>query len=243
MQIDAVAQNGVIRMTNDLKPLLAHHPVFSKLGAEGLQTAVEIALSRHYGAGAFITYGGDVWPYLMIVASGCLEVIKGSEDGKQLVALTLDRGEAFWGLAFFSDGVRTPVSVRAREDSDAFMWRRDQMVPLLLSDPEAMWTLCQLMINRMNQASQIVENFAFKPMAKRLAGFLAEMFAESGETSLKRTLTLDDIAARVGSSREEVCRALYQFSNQNLIEITRTEFSLMDKAGLLRLADQEPTPS
>ncbi len=226
-------------MAERLKQLLENHPIFSRLGDDLLTNTIECALSRHYQAGEYVTYYGDVWPYLLIVASGCLEVAKESCDGKQLVALTLKEGEAFWGLAFFNDDMETPVLVQARENSEVYLWARDQILPFLLESPLALWDLCQQIVSRMNQASQIVENLAFKPMAKRLACLLLDMFSESSETSLKRTMTLDDIAARVGSSREEVCRALYQFADKNLIEITRTEFSLVNKDGLAYLADQQ----
>ena len=46
------------------------------------------------------------------------------------------------------------------------------------------------------------------------------------------------MAARIGTTREMVCRLLYRFSDEGLIRVTRTEFALTDKNGLTRLADQ-----
>jgi hypothetical protein len=46
------------------------------------------------------------------------------------------------------------------------------------------------------------------------------------------------MAARVGSTREMVCRALYNFSDKKLIEVTRTEFVLTDREGLARLVER-----
>lgn len=223
-------------MNARLRRLLETDTVFSQLSSEQLDSAVSSAVSRHYEPDSFVAYYGDVWPYLLIVEAGKLEVVKESLDGKQLVALSLGAGATFWGLAFFNDGMTTPGAIQAKEPSDISLWPREVILPLLLASPQALWHLSQLMVIRMNQASQIVESLAFKPMAKRLAGFMLDMFSETGETSLRRTLTLDDIAAHVGSTREEVCRALYQFADKNLIDITRTEFSLIDRDGLSRMA-------
>ena len=44
------------------------------------------------------------------------------------------------------------------------------------------------------------------------------------------------MAARIGSTREMVCRALYSFSDKKLIEVTRTEFVLTDHEGLDQLS-------
>jgi CRP-like cAMP-binding protein len=225
-------------MNAHLRQLLEKHPIFLQFTSDQLDEAVNCAMSRHYDPGGFVTYYGDVWPYLLIVEAGRLDVIKESCDGKQLVALSLGPGTAFWGLAFFNDGMQTPGAVQAKQSSDIYLWSREAILPLMMASPHALWHMCQQMVTRMNQASQIVESLAFKPMAKRLASFLLEMFAETGETSVKRTLTLDDIAAHVGSTREEVCRALYQFADKNLIEITRTEFSLINRDGLSQMADE-----
>jgi DNA-binding transcriptional regulator LsrR (DeoR family) len=50
-----------------------------------------------------------------------------------------------------------------------------------------------------------------------------------------RSLTLDDMAARIGSTREVVCRFLQRFADENLINITRTEFEISDRQGLMNI--------
>ena len=51
-------------------------------------------------------------------------------------------------------------------------------------------------------------------------------------------MTLDEMAAHIGSTREMVCRILQRFANQGLIEITRTEFSFTDREQLNLLAQK-----
>jgi hypothetical protein len=63
---------------------------------------------------------------------------------------------------------------------------------------------------------------------------LLEQYPDQGPVA--RNLTLDDMAARIGSTREMVCRVLYRLSDDSLIELTRTEFNLVDRAGLQRIA-------
>jgi len=94
------------------------------------------------------------------------------------------------------------------------------------------------MITRMQQVSEIVEGLAFQPVAARLAGLILKQFGQAGDTSVERSLTLDEMAAMVGSTREMVCRILYRFADESLIEVTRTEFKLTDEAGLAELANQ-----
>jgi CRP-like cAMP-binding protein len=69
-----------------------------------------------------------------------------------------------------------------------------------------------------------------------LAKFLVGCFGEDPGERISRDLTLDEMAAHVGTTREMVCRILHRFSNQGLIEITRTEFVFTDREGLDQLA-------
>jgi len=46
------------------------------------------------------------------------------------------------------------------------------------------------------------------------------------------------MAARIGSTREMVCRLLYKFSDEGLIRITRTDFSVTDPENLLKRAQK-----
>jgi len=55
---------------------------------------------------------------------------------------------------------------------------------------------------------------------------------------IERSLTLDDMAARIGSTREMVCRLLYKFSDEGLIRITRTEFTITDPENLEKRAQK-----
>jgi CRP/FNR family transcriptional regulator len=94
------------------------------------------------------------------------------------------------------------------------------------------------MVERMERASSIVEGLAFQPVAGRLARLLLEHYGGvDGPTA--RDLSLEEMAAHVGSTREMVCRMLYRFSDDRLIDITRTEFTLIDHNGLGQLAGED----
>ncbi|HMM28109.1 MAG: Crp/Fnr family transcriptional regulator [Chloroflexota bacterium] len=225
-------------MRAELEALLSHNAIFSLLSADQRQAVQQRAQHRRYPKGSYLALYGDVWPYLFIVADGQVDGVKESEEGRQLILLSAGPGAVFWGLAFFKEETRMPVSLQARQDSQVFLWSREALVPLLRGAPDALWRLCEQMIGYMQHASQIVEGLAFQPVAGRLASFLLSQFAGLGETAITRDLTLDQIAAKIGTTREQTCRALYQFSDQNLITITRTELQLLDKAGLARVAGQ-----
>lgn len=197
---------------------------------------MQAAIHRTYREGQIFATRGEVWPFLFLVESGEIQAEKESLEGRRLQVLTLGPGEIFWGLAFFRDDAPMPVMLQAVTQSAVHLWSRDRLLPLLLENSRVMWELCRGMVDRMARASEIVEDLAFQPVAGRLARLLLERYEGASAGPVERDLTLDEMAARIGTTREMVCRILYRFSDDELIEITRTEFTLSDTDGLAQLA-------
>jgi CRP-like cAMP-binding protein len=220
-----------------LLDLLRAHPVFSLLDEENLSRLAGFAVKRELKKGEILVSQGEVWPNLFLIARGEMDAIKVSGEGRNLLVTTFRKGELFWGLAFFQEGAPLPASLQAHVAALIYLWPRQLLEPIFIEHGSVTWELCRLTIQRLQRASAIVEELAFQPIAGRLARFLLDHFETAGESSIARHLTLDEMAARVGTTREMVCRVLYRFADRNLIDVTRTEFVLTDKDGLGRVAD------
>lgn len=218
-----------------LESLLLANTVFASLAPSDLKELAQLGSTRAYPKEEKVILHGEVWPYLFLVGEGSMDAVKESPEGRNLLVTTFPTGQIFWGLAFFQADAPMPVTLQAHEPSRLVLWHRDAVMPILVRNGQAAWELCRLMAVRMQYASGILEGLAFQSVAGRLARLLLEHFETAGESSIARHLTLDELAARVGSTREMVCRALYSFSDRNLIEVTRTEFVLRDRDGLTRL--------
>ncbi|MDD2695770.1 MAG: Crp/Fnr family transcriptional regulator [Anaerolineales bacterium] len=215
-----------------LDELLAQHPVFAGLSPSDLQLLASLARTRDYAREAWITYYGDIWPYLFLVESGEVIALKESSEGRSLIMITLQPGEIFWGLAFFLEEAPMPVSLTAAQPSRIHAWSRPDLLPILMRNGACSWELARLMVGRMLRASQIVEELAFQPVAVRLANLLLERFGDAVGDYITRDLTLDEMAAYIGTTREMVCRSLYRFAEEGAIQIKRTEFMIADREKL-----------
>ncbi len=218
--------------------LLSSNSLFARLDSTARSKLAEHALSRLYHKGETITCRGDVWPHLLLVESGTVNLLRESGEGRTLIVASLGCGEIFWGLALFYPNAPSVVTIQAREESRLLLWHRDVVLPFLLENGEASWELCRLLVSRMERASEILGELAFQPVAGRVARLLVDHFKDADGDRVKRDLTLDEMAARAGTTREMVCRALYDFADKGLILITRTEFQLTDKSGLIQLAER-----
>jgi CRP-like cAMP-binding protein len=70
---------------------------------------------------------------------------------------------------------------------------------------------------------------AFQPLTGRVARLLLDQYP-AGQNVAPRHLTLDEMASRVGTTREMVCRILYRFAEAGAIQINRTEFVFTDRS-------------
>jgi len=220
-----------------LTVLLNAHPVFTSLDEKDRSLVAKWAVKRELKKSERLVMQGDVWPYLFLVAQGEVDAVKVSSEGRNLLVTTFGTGELFWGLAFFQEEAPLLATLEAHVPSLVYLWHRQYIEPFFIEHGRMSWELCRLMIQRMQRASAIVEELAFQPVAARLAKLLLDNFENAGEAAVSRHLTLDEMAARIGTTREMVCRALYRFADKKLIDVTRTEFVLTDKNGLRQIAE------
>ena len=207
---------------------LTQNQVFSHLDIDDLQLIEEKAHMRKFQNGEWIVHHGDVWPNLFFVKKGRVTAIMESPEGRSLTLVTVGAGEIFWGLAFFIENAPMPAALRATEDCDLLLWSREDLLPIIFKNGKLSWELTCLAIHRVQFASEIVEQLAFQPLTGRLARLLLEQFPAS-QSVVPRHLTLDEMASRVGTTREMVCRILYRFAEAGAIQINRTEFVFTDR--------------
>ncbi len=214
--------------------LFYQNPVFKVLPQKKLELLAGEGIIRKYEGGQIISNSGDIWPYIFLIASGSIHALKHSLEGRSLVVTTFLPGDIFWGLAFFYEHMPMPVTLEATRATKIYLWSTEQMHPILMENGQFSWELSRLMIGKMARASEILEEMAFQPVAGRLAKLLMENGQEEKLGVIQRSLTLDEMAARIGSTREMVCRFLHRFADEGIIDITRTEYKIVD---LSRLVD------
>jgi CRP/FNR family transcriptional regulator len=75
---------------------------------------------------------------------------------------------------------------------------------------------------------EIVDEVAFQRMDRRVASFLLNR----SELQNPILITHQEIANEIGSSREVISRLLQDFSNRELVRLSRGEIQILDFEGL-----------
>jgi CRP/FNR family transcriptional regulator, cyclic AMP receptor protein len=210
--------------------------VFSKLPESELQRLAELGKKQKLRSQEYLFHQGDMWPNVLFLMSGKLRWAILDLSGREQVLYWVEPGSLFWGHTMF-DGNPMPASLRSVQPSELYIWSYTSLSPLLNRYPESLWEIMKQMVGTMRQAREVIYGLAFTPVAGRIARLLLESLNDPEQTSLDRDLTLNEIASIVSSSQEVVCRLLYQFQADGILEISRAKFDIHDRSALERLAE------
>lgn len=217
-----------------LLELLSTGRVFCKLDPTDHKKLARLAVRRTLEKGDVLTYYGDNFPYAVLVAEGMININKESSEGRSLAMRSCPAGSVIWGNALF--GAPTPGAFTATETTTIYQWSSGDVLPILQQSTEALWDLCLVLHAQVTYASMTIEKLAFIPLVNRLAQLLLDQFKSGQLTPIDRTMTLDEMAAKIGTTREVVCRLLHRFSDRNVIQVSRTQFVLINKIELEKMA-------
>ena len=201
--------------------------IFSALPEAERVTLLKEASHKTLTKGQFLTHQGDVWPNVILVISGQLRWVMLAASGKEHLLFNIDAGQSFWAHSVFDDEPM-PASLCADKKTEVLIWDRKTILKYLRQYPDVMWKTTRMLTRIMRQAREIIYGLAFQPVAGRLAGLLLDQYTDSNSDQIDRDFTLNDLATRVAASPEVVCRVLYKFQEDGILEITRASFKIQD---------------
>ncbi len=201
--------------------------VFRRLPHAERLSLLEEGQTKHLPPGGYLVRQEDLWPYVVYVVAGQLRWTMLSTVGREHVLFELRPGQTFWAHSLF-DGLPMPASLVATKKTEGVLWDKETILRYLQDHPEAMWEITTILMQAMRQAREIIYNLAFKPVAGRLAALLLQQAGASPAPSIERDFTLNDLASMVAATPEVVCRVLYQFQKEGVLEITRASITIQD---------------
>ncbi len=177
------------------------------LPADVLRALTERGRARAFPARAIVINEGDSTDSLYIVLTGLLRVYASSDEGREVVLAEYGPGEYFGELAL--DGGTRSASVRAVEDSRCCIVQGAALKALLAEHPDFALHLTHKLIRMVRQLTEQVKSLALQDVYGRMARVLTELAQPVGdERVVPQKLTQQDIADRIGSSREMVNRVM-----------------------------------
>lgn len=162
---------------------------------------------RRFPRGKQVITEGEVAGALYILVSGELKVYTRDDSGRELIYNIMRPGEFFGEM--FLDGEPRSASVKAISDALCVVVGEDKLRSFMQQYPEFAECLVIKLIERLRHATQQIRSLALEGVYERTILLLNELSEEEdGQRVIPPTLTQQEIADRVGASREMINRIL-----------------------------------
>jgi CRP/FNR family cyclic AMP-dependent transcriptional regulator len=167
--------------------------------------------ARTFATNAILINEGDTTDSLYIMLSGRVKVYASSDDGREVVFTEYGPGEYFGELSI--DGARRSASIKALEPCSCRVVQGSELRQFLAEHPDFAMHLTHKLIRMVRRLTEQVRSLALQDVYGRMVRVLTELSEPVGEERIVRQkMTQQDIADRIGSSREMVNRVMKELT-------------------------------
>lgn len=213
-------------------------PLFIRLSAETHAALDREMQIRAVGRGQPIFLEGHHPTGLCIAVSGLVRVYRMLDDGRVHVHHYV-RPYAAFNIIAALDGRPNPTSAEAVIDTHIGWLPRAALLHLLAENRELMQSCLRLLTLQNRELMARLDDLGFRTVPSRLARLLLHRGGFEGEANIPLdTLSQDEIAAVLGTSREVLGRALRQLYDLGLVRRDGRRYVIIDPEGLARLAGE-----
>ena len=185
-------------------------------------------ISRSYPKNTIIVAEGDKTDSLYVILEGRVKVFVSDREGHDMVLATQGPGEYF-GEMVLDEGPRS-ASIMTLEPSRFLVVRKNDFRDFVARNPAFALSLIEKLIGRARALTASVKSLALMDVYGRVARLLLELAEETGgKLAISQRLTQQEIASRIGASREMVSRILKDLSTGGYLTQSRTGIVLHRK--------------
>ena len=210
-------------MPVDAVEALRKTELFRDLDETLLMALADRAVERRLRRDEILFTMGDSARGLYVIAAGSVRAYRTGNDGREQIIHTERAGSTIGELPVF-DGRPYPSTVAADEDSVVLFLDKDSVRRLFLAHPDIAMTALRVLSLRLRRCAELVETISLRAVGQRLAQwFLHEAtsrgYQSGGGSEVELTLSREQMAARIGSVREVVSRAISRLEQDGLIHV------------------------
>lgn len=204
-------------------------PLFSDLEEAELKALSSRVITRRFARNTIILSEGDISDALYCILSGRVKVFLNDDEGKEVILNNQGPGDYFGEMALLDAGPRS-ASVMTIEDCRISIISKVDFDEFLDQNKEASRKIMRGLVKRLRALTDNVRSLALMDVYGRVARVLLGLAVEEGDTLvIKEGLTQQDIANRVGASREMVSRILKELRTGGYIEVHKRHIIIKEK--------------
>lgn len=206
----------------------AHEKLLAGLNP-GLRALALRGAIRSYPKGSVIINEGESGDLLFVLLQGTVKVFATDSDAREITYGTIQAGDYFGEMSL--DGGPRSASVMTLEPCVCSAVTRAAVRDHLAEEPDFALDLVAQVIRRARAATETARGMALLDVYGRVIGLLESHAGPASEDKpvIIRPITHQDIASRIGASREMVSRLLKDLEKGGYIKLGIKQITLLNK--------------
>jgi len=206
-------------------------PLFQGLQDDQLRALSDHAVAKTFPKNTIIINEGDETDSLYVIVSGRVKIFLSNENGKEIILTTEGPGEYF-GEMVLDEGPRS-ASVMTLEPCKFLVISKAEVQQFLSKHPDFAMHLVHKLIHRVRVLTENVKSLALQDVYGRFARMLHELATErDGKLVIAEKLTQQDMASRIGASREMISLIIKDLTTGGYVSVNRKKIVINKKLPL-----------
>jgi CRP/FNR family transcriptional regulator len=233
------AAYGLNILDNCLACPVREEHLFCNLSPPALQKLNEIKSTAVYPKEAVLFIEGQQPRGVFVLCTGKVKLSTSSSEGKTVITKISEAGDVLGLNATISDH---PYEVTAEmiEPGQANFIPRDALLRFLREHGEVSLRVAQQLSSNYYTAYEEIRMLALtsspgEKFAKLLLSWYPEKEHANGQAQIKLTLTHEEIAEMIGTTRETVSRLFSDFKKKQLLQVKGSNLILRSKSALQKM--------
>lgn len=183
---------------------------------------------RNFPKNAVIINEGERGDSVFVLLSGKVKVYVSDDDGREMILDTYGAGDYVGEMSL--DGRPRSASVMTLEPTLCSVVTREDLRAGIAKNPDIAMTIISTLIERARIATDNVKNLALMDVYGRVARLLLSLAKEEdGKLVIPDKMTQQDIADRVGASRDMISRIFKDLTIGGYVTIENRQITIHRK--------------
>jgi CRP/FNR family transcriptional regulator, cyclic AMP receptor protein len=232
---------GLDIIENCLSCKMRAEHIFCDLPAGALQSFETIKYATAYPKGAVLFVEGQSPRGIFVLCKGRVKLSICSTDGKTLILKIAEPGEVL-GLSATVSGKSYELTAETIDPCQVNFVKREDFLRFLKEHADACFRVAEQLSDKYNNACREIRSLGLShSAAEKLAKLLLDWSSRSGESNkqeprVRLSLTHEEIAQMIGTSRETVTRLFAELKKRQIVLARGATLVIRNKAALRALA-------
>lgn len=213
---------------NNILSVYKKTKLFKELSLEQLEWLVECSTVREFDKNSIVIKQGDDTDSLHVILAGMVDVYLQNDTGKKIIINTLRPSEVFGEIESLGN-ISRQVSIIAKSKCIFAVISRQTFMETMLAETTVNQRVIELLVKRIQELTEDLSSVALDDVYHRVVRVLYKNVTEVDGKMITGRLTQQDIANRVGATREMVHCILRDLKAGNYISIDGKQITIEKK--------------